>query len=113
DVALPHVAPSAARRPDAGEVDRAVADIVVGVAAEILGRKFPVARHAPFLDAAQYLGLALAAVPAIELQVEDADEIAEIFDERRRLRVPCGPDPALVIAELGDFDETPLRLVEL
>ncbi len=48
-----HVAPPAARRPDADEVDRAVADVVIAVAAEILGREFPVARDQPFLDAAE------------------------------------------------------------
>src|SRR5947209_15454940 len=50
---LAHVAPTTARRPDAGEIDRAVADIVISVAAEILGRKFPVARDQPLLHAAE------------------------------------------------------------
>src|SRR5262249_16642164 len=38
------VAPALATRPDADEIDRPVADIVVGVAAEVLRREFPVAR---------------------------------------------------------------------
>ena len=53
---LLHVAAAAAAGPDADQIDRAVADVVVAVAAEILGREFPVAGHAPFLDAAQDLG---------------------------------------------------------
>ena len=111
-VALAHVAAAGARRPDAGQIDRAVADIVIGVAAEILGREFPVARHQPFLDAAQHFGLALAAVPAVELQVEVAGEVAEIFDEARRGRIPGRPDRALVVVHLRDLDEAPFLLVE-
>src|SRR5207302_2315088 len=110
---LAHVAPSAAGRADAGEVDRAVADIVVGVAAEILGRKFPVARDQPFLHAAEYLGLALAPVPTIELQIEKACCFAEIFEKGRRRRIPRRPDRALVHRELRHLDETPLLPVEL
>src|SRR5207244_6965167 len=97
---------------DAGEVDRAVADIMVGVAAEILGREFPVARDQPLLDAAEHLGLALAPIPAVELQIEKARRIAEIFEEGRRGRIPSRPDRALVAGELCDFDEAPLRAVE-
>src|SRR3954454_8226915 len=95
-IVLTGFAPTAARRADAGEIDRAVADVVVGVAAEILGRKFPVARHAPFLHAAQQFGLTLAAVPAVELQIEKPRERPEIFLERGRLRVPGREDRALV-----------------
>ena len=81
DVALAEIAAAPARRADAGEIDRAVADIVIGVAAEILGREFPVARHAPFLHAAQQFGLRLAPVPAVELQIEKPRERPEIFLE--------------------------------
>ncbi len=108
-----HVAAAGARRPDAGEIDRAVADVVIAVAAEILGREFPIARDQPFLDAAQHLGLALAPVAAVEDQVEIAGEAAEIFGERRRGRVPGGPHAAFVDAELRHLDQAPLRAVEL
>ena len=97
---------------NAGEIDGTVADVVVTVAAEILGREFPVARDAPFLNPAQYLGAALAAVPAVECQVEIAHEIAEIFEKRRGGMIPAGPHRSLVKAELRDFDQAPLRLVE-
>src|SRR6516225_1302615 len=90
-----------------------MADIVVAVAAEILGRKFPVARDAPFLDAAHDLGAALTADPAVQGQIEIADKLAEIFEEGRRFGVPAGPYSALVAAQLRDFDQAPLQLVEL
>src|SRR6476646_10735462 len=108
-----HVAPATTRRPDAGEVDRAVADIVISVAAEILGREFPVARDQPLLHAAEYLGLALAPVPAIELQIEKACRFAEIFEKGRRRGIPIRPDRALVHRELRHFDKAPLRAVDL
>src|ERR1700693_3152891 len=97
DVQLPrqlqfrHVAPAAAGGADADQIDRAVADVVVAVAAEILGRELPVARHEPFLDATQNFRAAVAAVPAVEGLVEIAREIAEILDEGRRRLVPGGP----------------------
>src|SRR5439155_4432372 len=118
DVQLPrqpqlrHVAPAAAGGADADQIDRAVADVVIAVAAEILGLKLPVARHQPFLDAAQDLGAAVAAIPAVEGLVEIAGEIAEIFAQRRRRLVPGGPYRALVDADLRDLDEAPLRAVE-
>ncbi len=110
---LAHVAAAGAGGADTGEIDRAVADVVVAVAAEILGWELPVARDQPFLDAAQHLGLTLAAVPAVEDQIEIAGETAEIFEKGRRLRIPGGPHRALVAAELRHLDETPLRAIEL
>src|ERR1700687_382928 len=92
--ALPHVAAAAAARADPDQIDRAVADVVIAVAAEILGRELPVARHQPFLDAAQNLGAAVAAVPAVERLVEIPGEIAEIINKRRRRLVPGRPDRA-------------------
>ena len=113
DHPLRHVAAALAARPDPDQVDRAVADVVVGVAAEVFRREFPVARNQPFLHAAQHLGLALPAVPAVEDQIEKGRELAEIFEKRRRRRVPRGPHRALVVARLRDLDEPPLRAVEL
>src|SRR5262245_27534304 len=89
-----------------------MADIVIGVAAEAFRRALRLARHHPFLDAAQHLGLALASVPAVELQIEIPGEAAEILDERRRRRIPGRPDRALVVAKLRDLDEAPFVLVE-
>src|SRR5690606_2361685 len=45
-------APSTAARADSDQVDGAVADVVVVVADEVLGRELPVAGDAPALDAA-------------------------------------------------------------
>src|SRR6516162_2180763 len=90
-----------------------MADIVVAVAAEVFRREFPIARDPPLLDAAQYLGAAFAAVPAVQGQIEIANKLAEIFEKGRRLRVPAGPDGAFVAAYLRDLDQTPLRFVEL
>ena len=107
-----HVAAAGARGSDAGEIDRAVADVVIAVAAEILRREFPVARDQPFLDAAEHLGLAFAPIAAVQDQIEIAGEIAEIFGKGWSRRIPGGPDRALVIAQLGYLDEAPLRAVE-
>src|SRR3984893_19159324 len=82
---LLRIAPPAATGPDADQIDRAMADIVVAVAAEILCREFPVARDPPFLDASQYLGATLAAVPAVQGQIEISDEFAETLEKRRRV----------------------------
>src|SRR5260370_4102894 len=109
---LLQVAPPATAGPDAAPIDPAVADGAIAVAAEILRREFPIARDQPFLDAAQYFGAALAAVPAVERQIAIAGEIAEIFEEGRGRRVPAGPYRALVKAELRYLDQTPLRFVE-
>ena len=67
----------------------------------------------PLVHAADDLGAALAPVPAVEQQVEIELEIAEVFEEGRRRGVPGRPDRALVVRELGDLDEAPLRPVEL
>src|ERR1700730_5139178 len=88
---LLHIAAPAAAGADADQIDRAMADIVVAVAAEVFRREFPVARDPPLLDAAQDLGATLAAVPAVQGQVEIADEIAEIFKKGWRFGIPARP----------------------
>ena len=98
---------------DADQIDRAVADVVIAVAAEILRREFPVARHAPFLDAAQDFGCRPRCRPSRRAEVEIARNVAEIFGKGRRRRVPGGPHRALVAAQLRHLDEAPLRPVEL
>src|SRR2546422_11664319 len=90
DEPLARVPASAAAGPDAHHVDRSVTDIVIAVAAEVLGGGLPVTRDEPLLDAPQNLGAAVAAGPAIERPIEIAPEIAEIFDEPRGVRVPRG-----------------------
>src|SRR5581483_4366844 len=37
----------------------------------------------------------------------------QVVEERRGIRVPAGPDAALVVDHLRNFDEPPLRLVQL
>src|SRR5215813_8006803 len=113
DRQLGRVAPSGAARADAGQIDRAMADIVIAVAAEILGRELPVARDQPFLNPTQHLGLTFAPVPTVDQEVEVPGKIAEIFEKGRRRRIPGRPDRALVAAELRDFDQSPLRPLEL
>src|SRR5438874_5619125 len=103
---LARVAAAAARRADPDQIDRAVADVVIAVAAKILGREFPIAGDEPFLNPADDFAAALAAVPAVERQVEIAAEIAEIFEEGWRRWIPGGPDRSLVAGELRDFDQT-------
>ena len=91
DHPLRHVPPALPARPDPDEIDRAVADIVVGIAAEIFRGEFPVARDQPFLNPAQHLGLALAPVPAVEDQIQKRRELAEIFAGRAARRDPRSP----------------------
>ena len=112
-VALLRVAPALAARPDADHVDRAVAHPVVAIAGEVLGRKLPVARDQPLVDAADDLGATLPAVPGVEEQVEVELVAAEVLEERRRRRVPRRPDRALVALELRHLDEAPAGAVEL
>ena len=51
-------------------VDRGMRRIVVGITTEILGAKFPVARHSPFEDAAKGFPVAVAAVGQFAIVVE-------------------------------------------
>src|SRR3984893_6085761 len=104
---LRHVAAAAAGGADADQIDRAMADVVVTVPGEIFSGKFPIARNAPLLNAAQNLGAAVAAVPGVEGQVEIAHEIAQIFEEGRRFGVPGGPYRALVMAPRTPLEKIP------
>src|SRR5438477_4628903 len=109
---LAHVATPTARRSDADQIDRAVADVVIAVAPEFLGRESPIAGDEPFLNAADDFAAALAAVPAVERQVEIAAEIAEILEGGWRRWIPGGPDRPLVAGELRDLGQTPLRTIQ-
>src|SRR5437588_4692046 len=81
---------------------------VVGVAAEILGREFPVAWHDPFVGGDD-LDAALA---AIDEGVEIPGHLAEVIEERRRVRVEGGEPEALVLIELRHGREAPAAAVE-
>ncbi len=94
-VVAPALLAGGGARPDADQVDRAVARIVIGVAEEIFRRELPVGREHPFVDA-DHLGAALAAVAAIQRLVEMDFGVAEIGDEIGRVLVPGRPDRALV-----------------
>ena len=83
---------------------------VVAVAGEILRRELPVARHDPFVDAADQLD---AALPAVEEAVEVPRHLAEILAQRRRFGIEGGEPQALVLVELRHRHEAPLLAVEL
>ena len=82
---------------------------VVGVAAEILGRELPVARHDPFMGRDD-LDPALAPV---DKGVEIPRHLAEIIAQRRRLGIEGGEPQPLVIVELRHRREAPAVAVEL
>src|SRR3989449_7268036 len=84
DEPLAHVPASTPAGPDAHHVDRSVTDVVIAVAAEVLGGELPVARDEPLLDGSPSLRASGAAVPPIEQQVQIAPETAEIFAEPPR-----------------------------
>src|SRR5215469_1174358 len=77
---------------------------VVAVAAKIFGRKFPVARHDPFVHAADDLDAALATV---EERIQVPRHLAEILAQRRCLRVKGGEQQSLVAVELRHRGEAP------
>src|SRR5262249_807082 len=72
DQPLAHVAASAAARPDADEIDGSMTDVVIAVAAEVLGRELPVTGDQPLLDSAEHFRSAFAPVPRIQPEVEIA-----------------------------------------
>src|SRR5215469_13019392 len=78
---------------------------VVAIAAEIFGREFPVARHDPFVHAADHLDAALATVKE---GVEIPGHFAEILAQRWRLGIEGGEVEALVAVELRYRFEAPL-----
>src|SRR5881409_2541365 len=113
DEPLARVPASAAAGPDAHHVDRSVTDVVIAVAAEVLGGKLPVTRDEPLLDATQNLRASVAAVPAVEGQIEIGPELAEIFEEPRGVRIPGGPHAFFVGGQLSDLHQAELRPVQL
>ena len=112
-VALLVVAAPLAARTDADHVDRPVADAVVAIPGEVLGRELPVAGDQPLVDSADHLGAALAPVPRVEQEVEVELVAADVLGERGGGGVPRGPDHALVVFHLRDLDEAPAGPVEL
>src|SRR3989441_6582936 len=113
DEPLARIPASTAAGPDAHHVDRSVTDVVIAVAAEVLGGKLPVTRDEPLLDAPQNFGASVAAIPAIERQVEIASELPEILEKSRRLRIPGGPHASFVGRQLSDLHQAELRPVQL
>src|SRR5215510_128732 len=85
-LSLLHVPASRATGANAHQVHRAVADIVVAVAAEVLRRELPVAGNEPLLDATQDLGTPFASIPGVQRQVQVELEITQIFQKWRRRR---------------------------
>src|SRR5215471_14588933 len=83
---------------------------MVGIPAEIFRREFPVARHDPFVHAAENLDAALA---AIEEVVQIPGHLAEIFAQWRRLGIERGEEQPLVIVELRYRLEAPLVALQL
>src|SRR5205814_5833162 len=75
----------------------------------IFGWELPVARHDPFMHAADHLDAALAAV---EKGVEIPAHLAEILAQWRRLWVERRKVEALVTVELGHRHQAPAVTVE-
>src|SRR5438105_332692 len=73
-------------------------------AAEILGRELPIARHDPFVNAADHLDAALAPV---EEGVEVPAHLAEILAQGRRRRIEAREEEPFVLVELRDRHEAP------
>ncbi len=83
---------------------------MVGVATEILGRELPIARHDPFVHAANHLDATLAPV---EERVEIPAHLAEILAQRRRLGIEGGEVQPFVIVELRHWHQAPALAIEL
>jgi hypothetical protein len=111
-VAPPAFHARAGVRADTDKIDRAMADVVIGVAHEVLRAELPIRRHDPFLNAAEDLRTTGAPVAAIEQNVELRTRFTEVPLERRRLRIPRREDRTLVVRQLRDFDQPPLRAIE-
>src|SRR5712692_10089411 len=86
---------------------------MVAVAAEVLGWEFPVAGNEPLLYTAKHLGASLPPIPAVPRQVQEQRKIPKVFQEGRGRGIPGGPAGPLVVAQLGDLHQPPLRLVQL
>src|SRR4051794_17549837 len=76
---------------------------MVEIAAEVLGRKLPVARNYPLM-AADHLDTALATV---EKRIQIPCHFTEVFAQRRRLGVKGGEQQPLVVVQLRHRGETP------
>src|SRR6516225_3793126 len=77
---------------------------MVAVAAEILGGEFPVARHDPFVHAANDFD---APLPAVKEHIQIPGHLAQIFEQGRRLGIEGRKEEALVIIQLRDWCESP------
>ena len=61
---------ASAAGPNADQVHRAMADIMIGIPGKILGSKFPVAGHEPLLHPTDHLGATLAPIPAVQHRIQ-------------------------------------------
>ena len=82
---------------------------VVAVTSEIFRREFPVARHDPFVDAADHLDTTLTAVKE---RVEVPSHFAKILAQRRRRRIKGGEPQALVIVDLRHCCQAPAVAIQ-
>ena len=82
--------------PDANQVDRAVTDVVVGVAEKIFGGEFPVTRDDPLVHTHQYLGSPFSAVATVQRQVQMRTSVAQVGHQIGGMRIPRRPHSALV-----------------
>jgi hypothetical protein len=99
-------------RTDAHQIHGPVAHVVVCIAQKIFRGEFPVAGNVPFLDSRQNFRSPFAPVAAIQEIIQMSPRISEVVEEGRRRRIPGRPNRALIIFQLGNLDQSPLRFVE-
>src|SRR5687767_36144 len=93
--------------PDARKIDGAMTDVMQRVARTVLRDDLPVRRDDPFLYAADDLNFPIPRVPWAEADAQCICSPAEIFLERRRLRIPCRPDRSFESGHLRHLHQTP------
>src|SRR6516164_8143638 len=82
---------------------------VIAVAAKILGRQLPIARHNPFVHAADDLD---AAFSAVEERIEIPGHLPQIFAQWRRLSVKGREVQSFVIVQLRHWGQSPALAVQ-
>jgi hypothetical protein len=82
---------------------------MITVAGKVLSRELPVARHDPFMDAADDLDTALATV---EKRIEIPGHLTKILAQRRHERIGGGEPETFVVGDLRDRNQAPLFAVQ-